>query len=383
MMGDADAQARLAEEFLSRSRCLACLFKTSYKGLGMRLDCGHNDSDRARFKDNKREAEVWYCKAADQGHADAQFNLGNLFSDLWSVRCDNAEAARWYRLAAEQGHAEAQFRLGQMFGPGGPRVIRDDAQAAHWYRIAAEGGHKGAQCQLGYSRDITAEAKSYRNAIPSENGGAELALGRCYWSGRGVPQDFAEAVKWWRRAAELHDIEEEPHSPHHRNAVQSDAECCLGDAYLDGKGVPQDYAQAMAFFRKAADSGYDIAQFKLGEMYRLGQGVAPDYSEAGRWYEWAAKSIEGSLADISRCNLGLLYAGAGVMQDDVEAYKWFNLMDFRLPQGYDELHKKYVNAREQMAERMTSEQIAEAQHRAEDWALGLEDEWIVFSWTTE
>ena len=58
------------------------------------------------------EAMKWYRKAADQGHARAQFNLGFMYYDYKGVRQNYAEAMKWYRKAAGQGHARAQFNLG-------------------------------------------------------------------------------------------------------------------------------------------------------------------------------------------------------------------------------------------------------------------------------
>ena len=50
---------------------------------------------------------------------------------------DDAEAVRWYRLAADQGHADAQYNLGWMYA-NGEGVVEDDAEAVRWYRLAAD-----------------------------------------------------------------------------------------------------------------------------------------------------------------------------------------------------------------------------------------------------
>ena len=58
--------------------------------------------------------------------------------------------------------------------------------------------------------------------------------------------------------------------------------------YSDGKGVPQDYDEAVKWYRKAADQGLAEAQFDLGLIYQKGQSVAQDYGEAVMWYRKAA-----------------------------------------------------------------------------------------------
>jgi len=58
--------------------------------------------------------------------------------------------------------------------------------------------------------------------------------------------------------------------------------------YYQGKGVPQDYAEAVRRYRKAADQGHAWAQDGIGYMYSQGKGVPQDYAEAARWYRKAA-----------------------------------------------------------------------------------------------
>ncbi len=55
-------------------------------------------------------AVKWFRKAAEQGYARAQFNLGWMYDNGRGVSKDESEAVKWYRKAAEQGHACAQFR---------------------------------------------------------------------------------------------------------------------------------------------------------------------------------------------------------------------------------------------------------------------------------
>jgi TPR repeat protein len=58
--------------------------------------------------------------------------------------------------------------------------------------------------------------------------------------------------------------------------------------YAKGNGVPQDYAEAMTWYRKAADQSYAGAQFNLGVLYANGNGVQQDYVAALMWLNLAA-----------------------------------------------------------------------------------------------
>ena len=57
------------------------------------------------------EAVQWYRKAAEQGHAQAQDNLGEAYEEGLGVHQDDAQAVQWYRKAAEQGHLWALFKI--------------------------------------------------------------------------------------------------------------------------------------------------------------------------------------------------------------------------------------------------------------------------------
>ena len=94
-----------------------------------------------------------------------------------------------------------------------------------------------------------------------------------YYSGQGVPQDYAEAEKWWRLAAEQGD---------------APAQYNLASMYEDGQGVPQDYVEAVKWFRLAADQGNAKAQNNLGVIYEYGRGVLQDNVMAHMWYNIAS-----------------------------------------------------------------------------------------------
>jgi len=92
------------------------------------------------LKRDKANATEWFRRAAEQGHADAQYELGRIYYDYYryGIEQDNEEAARWYQRAAEQGHPLAAFWLGDLY-VAGSGVARDFDRAEYWYRRAFEG----------------------------------------------------------------------------------------------------------------------------------------------------------------------------------------------------------------------------------------------------
>ncbi len=128
------------------------------------------------------------------------------------------------------------------------------------------------------------------------------------------------------------------------------------DAYNRG-----DYETAFKEWHPLAEQGNAQAQYYLGVLYFKGEGVPQDYAQARKW--WRKAAAQGHA--IAQFNLGLLYNfGLGVPQDYVQAHMWDNLA---AAQG-EELA---VTGRDQMAPKMTQEQIAEAQRLAGEWELKI------------
>jgi TPR repeat protein len=84
---------------------------------------------------------------AEQGDAEAQYNLGVLYQYGRGAPQDDAEAAKWFRQAAEQDDPDAQYSLGVLYSEG-RGVDKDLDEAATWLRRAADQGHAGAAGRL-------------------------------------------------------------------------------------------------------------------------------------------------------------------------------------------------------------------------------------------
>ena len=197
---------------------------------------------------NYGEVFKWYRLAANQGNADAQFSLGEMYAEGRGVPQDQAEAAKWYRKAADQGDAKAQYSLGIHYFVSAPPNY---AEALKWYRKAANQGNADAQFSVGWM----------------------------YEDHLGVSQNFAEALKWYRKAA---------------NQGNADAQYSVGRMYEQGEGAPQNYAEAAKWYRKAAEQGETVAQKNLGSLYEQGQGVPQNYIWAHMWFNLAIYSNQAS-----------------------------------------------------------------------------------------
>lgn len=98
--------------------------------------------------DNDPElAAGWFYRAAEQGYADAQFNLGLMYANGEGVPQDMEQAAELFKKAAEQGHVDAQNNLGAMYFTG-EGVARDERKAIEWFEKAAAQGNQEARDNL-------------------------------------------------------------------------------------------------------------------------------------------------------------------------------------------------------------------------------------------
>jgi TPR repeat protein len=133
----------------------------------------------------------------------------------------------------------------------------------------------------------------------------------------------------------------------------------IGLMYRKGQGVPQDYAKARLWFKKAAVQGYDPAQMNMAILYREGWGVPQDYAAAAEWYRMAALrgNVEGQY------NLGVFYwNGTGVSRNRIQAYVWSSLAAVLYPPG--RLRDDAIGLREAAHSAMTATQRDVAEREA-------------------
>src|SRR3954470_1513185 len=212
---------------------------------------------------------------------------------------------------------------------------------------------------------------------------AAFVLGNMYEQGNGVPQNAVEAVKWYRKAAELGNataqfnlglilakgrgVTPDPSEGakwYQKAAEQGDEQAAinLGILYAQGSGVKQDAAQAAHWFRVAAEAGNAMAEYNLGllyseQLYSEGKSAAEDEKQAALWMGKAAE--HGVVA--AQNNLGVLYAdGRGVEKNLVQAYKWFALAG-------EAGDPNAADAIKALTAEMKPEEVAQGKRLAEEW----------------
>lgn len=236
------------------------------------------------FARDDASAVKWYRKAADRSPW-AMLMLGEMIDGGRGADADKAEAKRLFedarkaaKVSAEAGSAEGMYVLGYLLIDDGDKGLpKDYAAALSWYRKAAELKHPAALNTLGY----------------------------LYFNGYGVEKDPAAAIEWWRKAAAAENID----------GIQ-----WLARAYRDGIGVPRDYAKSMEWYLYGSERGSAFAMNEVGYLHDAGLGVPSNYEEAMTWYRKAAALNHAK----GTANVGALFEfGKGRPRDPQEALKWW------------------------------------------------------------
>jgi hypothetical protein len=118
---------------------------------------------------------------------------------------------------------------------------------------------------------IMVQIKIIKPSIACDGGDAYgcYNLGRMYYYGEGVQEDYFKAVELFTKACD---------GGYARGCKN------LGDMYENGEGVRQDYSKAVELFTKACDMGNAGGCNSLGLMYEFGKGVRQDYEQALKYY---------------------------------------------------------------------------------------------------
>jgi localization factor PodJL len=181
-----------------------------------------------------------------------------------------------------------------------------------------------------------------RAAAAKGDPAAEFEIAQRYADGRGVPQNLAEAAEWFERAAKQGLIP---------------AQFRLGALYEKGLGVKKNLETARRLYVAAAEAGNAKAMHNLAVLYAEGLEGKPDYQTATRWFR---KASDRGVID-SQYNLAVLYArGIGVETNLAEAYKWFVLA---AREGDKDAGKK----RDDVGSRLDQQTLMAARAAAQVW----------------
>jgi TPR repeat protein len=237
---------------------------------------------------------------ANPKDAAAMTLMGEIYRDGAAVARSDQEASRWFRLASNLGDPQAAYELGVMLVQGENGVAKDPTGAKAQFELAAAKNHPGALYNLGVmalqrtdrkTPDYDQAAQYFLRAAKAGDDDAAYSYGVMLRDGKGAPQDIAEAVHWLKRAAD-------------DGVTAGQVEYAI--MLFNGEGVKKDEAAAAKILLTAAARGNPIAQNRVAHLYVSGQALPRDLAKAAAWNSFAkAAGLNDNELDVATANLTL------------------------------------------------------------------------------
>ncbi|HPJ25553.1 MAG TPA: CsgG/HfaB family protein [Synergistaceae bacterium] len=251
---------------------------------------------------NRSEAVRHWQDASRTGHAEASARLGECYYHGWGIAANSGKAFSLLKDAAARG---SRYARGILHGI-------DPAKFASYkqdYLALQQQKGNTPKTPIPTSPPATKPPTFLKGPQPKNSSMSPREMhekGKDFHYGRnGETRDYAQAAAWYRKAADL---------------GYGDAQTDLGFLYEKGYGVPQSLKNAIEWYTRGAHSGSSVGQCNLGYMYEKGRGVSRSYDQAVYWYRKAAE--QGSPR--GQCNLAYMYEmGQGVPQSYDQAVYWY------------------------------------------------------------
>jgi len=333
------------------------------------------------YKQDYDKAEKWLRKASENGSRLAQYNLAYMYDKGLGVKQDYKEAFRWYEKSAKNGFPPASNNLASMYRKG-EGTTRDYQKAFGLYYKAAEKGVDSAQFNLGQmyangqgvKRNNAKAVKWFTKAANQGHPLAPFCLGFMYDTGWGIGQNREEAQKWYSQAVKKEgaDFLNELEVSIPVTIIQKD---CYGWYLKESRKENPVALRSIGFLvfysgklniendedakiiTDAADQGVSLAQLIMGFRYSWLKNIPNDYPEALKWFKKAADQGDPS----AQFMLGEMYAqGLGVSKNNSDAYKWCYMA---LSNGFSSAKLRV----DDLAKKMTTAQIEEAKKKSVAW----------------
>ncbi len=247
-------------------------------------DCADSVSSRpAQVSPPNSPAEQYSQPEETRG---SSASVGSLLDEEGVEVGELLEEAARHRLAAEEGSAQAQYYLGEIYEKAGliakseEETPRFYGEARRWYGEASQHGLPEGQVKLGlmfaYGRGVPQSdqeaVECFQAGAKDGSADAQYVLGLMILQGRGVDQSYEEAAQWISAAAKQ------------GNYLAQDQ---FGLMCSEGLGIDQSDEEAVKWFQAAADQGFEGAQSHLGAMFMEGRCVDQSYEEAMKLLEAA------------------------------------------------------------------------------------------------
>lgn len=280
--------------------------------------------------------------------------------------------------ASTLGYTEAISFLayGYMYGYT-PGMKKDEKKGFEYFQMLAEKGEQKALCEIGrcyyLGKVVPQDFNKAKEYFEKSGKDGKYWLGVMYSKGEGVPQDYQKAHEYF------YDVIQDDYTPYvgYGNSYREEAYMALGDLYFTGKIDVVNYLKAMFYYERAAH--IPEAQVKMGYIYENGYEIQKSYSKAKECYEKAGRA--GNLDALLRLGDFYLYGLAG-KKDYVLSYAHYTLVIRLVNEGSEhpqarELAQQAEQTRKKLLPNiwnfwsgLTPEEIKKAEDIARSWKPG-------------
>ncbi len=195
-------------------------------------------------------------QAKELGKVEANFYLGLMCDNYNYPETDFRMASAYYEECGDNPYAQLALGFLYYYGQG---VEKDEERAKELWQSAIEQGC--VEGYLGTACISLNDEEALEDYIKASEGTEQLFVssamfnaGWMYFEGHGVEQDYAVAMEWYEKAADLGNM----------YAMNN-----IGDMYREGYGVEQDYETALEWYEKAADLGNEFARQNAENIRQL------------------------------------------------------------------------------------------------------------------
>ncbi len=263
---------------------LALFRQSAADGYGLAMERIADSYEQGRGVEVDIAAAIqWRDQAGNAGVPHAWRDIGEYYFDGNGVEADATQGCSWNQKAADAGDAIAQANVGWCY-QNGEGVAQDQSRARDLYQTASDGGVLWATRNL-----------------------AEM-----YYYGEGGDVDYGAAHALWDIMGASSDAE-----------MVAEANFSIGWLFREGDGVEQDYEQALAYYKKAAELGHAGAHESIGHFYAEGYGVERDFTEA---FNWRRKGAELGSHTAMYGMAVQLFTSQGTPRDDAKMIELLTLL---------------------------------------------------------
>jgi TPR repeat protein len=274
---------------------LCCFFFVS---ISFGQKAGQAEFDRARAAFDAKDFQKWFdesMKGAALGHPDALFYIAMGYDNYYAQNFpiptpkNDAKALEYYKKAGAAGQSEGAYIAGELLRLG-EVVPKNEVEALTWYKRAFELGHPDAPSvvynMLGGANPYIAYLK---DCVNRGNYDVASELGTIYIKGEIVSANIGEAMKWL-------EVGEK----------NNNAGCMyiIGYLYRNGFKRAQDgvvtlnnkdanIPKAVEYYTRAGGLGNVESMNNLGEMYMQGMEIKQDYTQSFNWFDKSCQSNDG------------------------------------------------------------------------------------------